>query len=289
MIHEALLVLSEVILSAYPMLIKLVDVSIVFQTGLRMAVFTILAALAAIITKNPLAIGSLLSVESLATGLLNLLHVFSSYTAFDQLTGGNAMALFYTYPVFSILATAVVFEETIQLNSIPWIVLAFGGAVALAQPTTSNWTMIGVISALVAALTEVGIYIWFRWRREKTDTQPWTKMIQMYGSSGVLWVVGILAAAAIGVLAKNTFNITANSLGGILAFNSLIGFAGYALRFFLVPQVSTMLFSALSFFGIFAAYIFDWIFTSQKPNAIQLAGAVAIIIANTVLVTREIA
>jgi drug/metabolite transporter (DMT)-like permease len=49
-----------------------------------------------------------------------------------------------------------------------------------------------------------------------------------------------------------------------------------------------MLFSALSFFGIFAAYIFDWIFTSQKPTAIQIAGALAIIIANTVLVTREV-
>jgi drug/metabolite transporter (DMT)-like permease len=289
MIHEALLVLSEVILSAYPMLIKLVDVSIVFQTGLRMAVFTILAAVAAVITKNPLAIGSLLTTETLATGLLNLLHVFSSYTAFDQLTGGNAMALFYTYPVFSILATAVVFKEEIQLKSIPWIVLAFGGAVALAQPTTSNWTLIGVICALVAALTEVGIYIWFRWRREKEDTQPWTKMVQMYGSSGVLWAVGIAIAALLGVLAKNTFDITPSSLGGILAFNSLIGFAGYALRFFLIPQVSTLLFSALSFFGIFSAYIFDWIFTSQKPTAIQLAGAVAIIVANTVLVTREIA
>jgi drug/metabolite transporter (DMT)-like permease len=114
-------------------------------------------------------------------------------------------------------------------------------------------------------------------------------MIQMYGSSGVLWAVGIAASAAIGVLAKNIFDITPSSLGGILAFNSLIGFAGYALRFFLIPQVDTMLFSALSFFGIFSAYIFDWIFTSQKPNAIQLAGAVAIIIANTVLVTREIA
>lgn len=289
MIHEALLVLSEVILSAYPMLIKLVDVSIVFQTGLRMAVFTVLAAIAAVVTKNPLAAASLFTTETLSTGLLNLLHVFSSYTAFDQLTGGNAMALFYTYPVFTVLATAVVFKEEIQLKSIPWIVLAFGGAVALAQPTTSNWTMIGVISALVAALTEVGIYIWFRWRREKEDIQPWTKMIQMYGSSGILWAVGILAAAAGGVLAKNTFDITPSSLGGILAFNSLIGFAGYALRFFLIPQVSTLLFSALSFFGIFAAYIFDWIFTSQKPTAIQLAGAVAIIIANTVLVTREIA
>jgi drug/metabolite transporter (DMT)-like permease len=289
MINEALLVLSEVILSAYPMLIKLVDVSVIFQTGLRMAVFTVLAAIAAVITQNPLAIGSLLTTETLATGLLNLLHVFTSYTAFDQLTGGNAMALFYTYPVFSILATAVVFKEEIQLKSIPWIVLAFGGAVALAQPTTSNWTMIGVISALLAALTEVGIYIWFRWRREKTDTQPWTKMIQMYGSSGVLWAVGIAVAALLGVLAKNTFNITPTSLGGIIAFNSLIGFAGYALRFFLIPQVSTIIFSALSFFGIVSAYLFDWIFTSQKPTAIQIAGALAIIIANTVLVTREIA
>ena len=93
MIHEALLVLSEVILSAYPMLIKLVDVSVIFQTGLRMAVFTILAAVAAVVTKNPLAIGSLLTTETLATGILNLVHVFTSYTAFDQLTGGNAMAL----------------------------------------------------------------------------------------------------------------------------------------------------------------------------------------------------
>ena len=289
MIHEVLLVLSEVILSAYPMLIKLVDASVIFQTGLRMAVFTALAAVSAIVTKNPLAIGSVLTTETLATGVLNLIHVFTSYTAFDQLTGGNAMALFYTYPVFNLLATAVVFNEAIQLKSVPWIALAFSGAIALAQPTATNWTLIGVISALIAALTEVGIYIWFRWRREKTDTQPWTKMIQMYGGSGVLWLVGILAASALGILAKNTFNITPGSLGGILAFNSLIGFTGYALRFFLIPQVSTLLFSALSFFGIFAAYIFDWIFTSQKPTMTQLLGAVAIIVANTVLVTREIA
>ena len=269
------------------MLIKLVDVSVIFQTGLRMGVFTALAAVAALITKNPLAIGTLLSKETLATGVLNLIHVFTSYTAFDQLTGGNAMALFYTYPVFNILGTAALFKETIPLTSVPWIALALAGAVALAQPTTTNWTLIGVICALIAALTEVGIYLWFRWRREKTDTQPWTKMIQMYGSSGILWLVGIAVAAAFGILAKNTLNITPSSLTNILAFNSLIGFTGYALRFFLIPQVSTIVFSALSFFGIVSAYVFDWIFTSQKPNAIQLAGAIAIIIANTVLVTKE--
>lgn len=287
MIHELLLVVAEVILSAYPLLIKLVDVSVIFQTGLRMAVYTILATTAALVTKNPLAIGSLLSIESLATGLLNLLHVFSSYTAFDQLTGGNAMALFYTYPVLSIVGTALVFKESIPLTSMPWIALAFAGAVALAQPSSTNWTALGVAAALTAAITEVGIYLWFRWRKEKDSNQPWTKMIQMYGSSGILWLIGIAGAALLGVLAKTTFAITPGGLTNILAFNSLIGFTGYALRFFLVPQVSTIVFSALSFFGIVSAYLFDWIFTQQQPTAIQIAGAIAIIIANGVLVTRE--
>ena len=289
MINELLLVLSEVILSAYPLLIKLVDVSVLLQTGLRMAVFTTLAAVAAVLTKNPLAVGSLLSTETLGAGVLNLIHVFTSYTAFEQLTGGNAMALFYTYPVFNILATAAVFKETIPLTSVPWITLALGGAIALAQPTATNWTLVGVISALLAALTEVGIYIWFRLHEEKESNQPWTKMIQMYGSSGVLWAVGIAAAAAVGVLAKNTLNITPSGLGSILAFNSLVGFTGYALRFFLIPQVSTIVFSVLSFFGIVSAYVFDWIFTNQKPNMTQILGAVAIMVANGMLITRDIA
>ena len=289
MINELLLVLSEVILSAYPLLIKLVDVSVLLQTGLRMAVFTTLAAVAAVLTKNPLAVGSLLSTETLGAGVLNLIHVFTSYTAFEQLTGGNAMALFYTYPVFNILATAAVFKETIPLTSVPWITLALGGAIALAQPTATNWTLVGVISALLAALTEVGIYIWFRLREEKESNQQWTKMIQMYGSSGVLWAVGIAAAAAVGVLAKNTLNITPSGLGSILAFNSLVGFTGYALRFFLIPQVSTIVFSVLSFFGIVSAYVFDWIFTNQKPNMTQILGAVAIMVANGMLITRDIA
>jgi drug/metabolite transporter (DMT)-like permease len=289
MINELLLVLSEVILSAYPLLIKLVDVSVILQTGLRMAIFAGLAAVAATLTKNPLAIGSLLSTETLGAGILNLIHVFTSYTAFEQLTGGNAMALFYTYPVFNIFATAAVFKEKIPLTSVPWIGLALAGAIALAQPTATNWTLVGVVCALVAALTEVGIYIWFRMRKDKEDTQPWSKMIQMYGSSGVLWLVIVAAAALLGILAKNTLHITPSSLVGILGFNSLIGFTGYALRFFLIPQVSTIVFSVLSFFGIVSAYVFDWIFTHQKPNAIQLAGAVAIMVANAALITREIA
>lgn len=290
MINEILLLLSEVVLSAYPLLIKLVDASVIFQTGLRMATFTALAAVAALSTGTSVNYAAMLSSETLAVGILNLIHVWTSYTAFDQLTGGNAMALFYTYPVWNILGASAILGESFSKASLPWIGLALLGAVALSQPTTDNWTLVGVVCALLAAITEAGIYLWFKGGSSlKEETEPWSKMIQMYGGSGVLWVLGIVAASLLGFLAKNTFNISGPGLGGILAFNSLVGFVGYAMRFYIVPRVSTIVFSALSFFGIISAYIFDWVFTKQKPNTMQIAGAIAIIVANAVLVTKETA
>jgi drug/metabolite transporter (DMT)-like permease len=291
MIYEALLVAAETILSAYPLLIKLVDASVYFQTGLRMIIYTVLALLAAHATGSPLVASTLFSAETIATGLMNLLHVGSSYTAFEQLAGGNAMALFYTYPVWNILGAAALLKESVPLTSLPWIGLALVGAILLAQPTTANWTAVGVIAALVAALTETGIYLWFRSHEEPESTgdkdQPWTKMIQMYGSSGVMWAIGTVLLVSIGFLAKDTFKLSGAGLGGIVLFNSLIGFVGYALRFYLIPKVSTVVFSALSFIGIIAAYLLSWMFAGEVPSMLQAAGAAAIIVANTVLVSKE--
>jgi drug/metabolite transporter (DMT)-like permease len=293
MIYEALLILAETVLSAYPLLIKLVDATVYFQTGLRMIVYTVLAVIAAQASGAPILASTFFSAETIATGIMNLLHVGASYTAFEQLAGGNAMALFYTYPVWNILGAAVLLKESVSLTSLPWIGLAVAGAILLAQPTTSNWTALGVVAALLAALTETGIYLWFRShgeadQKEGVDKdQPWTKMIQMYGSSGIFWIVGTIVLSALGILAKNTFNISGVGLGSIVLFNSLIGFVGYGLRFYLIPKVSTVTFSALSFVGIIAAYLLSWIFAGEVPSLAQSLGAAAIIVANTVLVSKE--
>ena len=287
-INEVLLLLSEVILSAYPLLIKLVDASVLFQVGLRMYVYAGLGGALAILTGAPL-VTNLLSTESVLTGLLNLLHVGGSYVGFDQLAAGNAMALFYTYPVWNILGAAAVFGERIQLRSLPWIGVALAGTLALAQPSRSNWTAIGVVAALLAALTETGIYLWFRSHKDGESDQPWTKMTQMYGSSGLLWTVGVGAALALGLVGRSAFKISGSGLSSILLFNSLVGFVGYALRFYLIPKVSTVVFSSLSFFGVISAYLLSWLFTSEVPTLTQVGGAIAIVVANAVLVTKETA
>ena len=77
MIKELLVLLSEVVLSLYPTLIKTVDTSVFFQTGLRMFVFTALAVCAALFTGAPLP--EVMSKTTLLTGLLNLVHVGSNF------------------------------------------------------------------------------------------------------------------------------------------------------------------------------------------------------------------
>lgn len=282
--YEWLVLLSEVVLSAYPILIKKVDASVFLQTGIRMWTFVVCAAIAALITGAPLA--GFGFTETTVTGLLNLLHVGSSYTAFDALPAGNAMSLFYTYPIWNLIGAAFAFKETIPQTSIPWIAIAAIGAILLSQPTKQNWTMLGIIAALVAALTETGIYLWFRKSDDKgePDTQPWTKMLSMYGGSGILWI-GL--ALVLMYKWRTWLPTSAGGLKTMLLFNTLIGFVGYGLRFYMIPKVSTIAFSAMSFFGIVAAYLLGWIFVGEVPNMMQAIGAGLIILANSVLLTKE--
>jgi drug/metabolite transporter (DMT)-like permease len=289
MIYESLLLISEVVLSAYPLLIKLVDASVFFQTGLRMIIFTVLAVAGAGAVGGPLLPDALFSGETLATGMLNLLHVLSSYFAFDKLAAGNAMALFYTYPVFNIIGSALAFKEKIPMASLPWIGLAFVGTVLLSQPTKTNWSAAGVAAALVAALTETGIYLWFKSHKEDESDQPFTKMVQMYGSSGVLWTLGAVILLVIGYFNTSIFNISLSGLATVAAFNTFVGFLGYAMRFYIIPKVSTVGFSVMSFFGVISAYLLSWVFIGETPSLLQGVGAAAIIVANTVLLRKEIA
>ena len=284
-LESGLVLVSEVLLSAYPLLIKRIDMSVVFQTGLRLFVFTVLAAL--IGTVPPLDV--LASTETILMGGTYLLHIFSSYMAFSLLSAGNAMALFYTYPLWNILGTSLLLGEQLDLTKIPWIGVALAGAIALAQPTAKNWSLGGVVMALTAALTETAVYLWFKVhsKEETKDPTPWTKMIQMFGGGGLLWALAIAAATIAGLTTTYMFRSSLSGLAAILGFNALIGFGGYALRLYMIPKVSTVLFSSLSFFGIVSAYLYGWIGANEWPNRVQMAGAAAIILANLVLVAKS--
>ncbi len=279
MFYETLTFASEIVLSAYPILIKKVPASLTAQTTLRMITFAILAAIATAITGNPLLQGSTLS-NVLGPGLLNLLHVGSSYSAFEALPAGNAMALFYTYPVWNILGAAATFGEQIDFSTLPWIGAALLGAFLIAEPTRSNWNAYGIIAALLAAITETGIYLWFR---KEPEISSWTTMARMYGGSALL----LLPLFLLGVLAWGSQG--SGALQSMVLFNVFIGFVGYAMRFYTIPHISTVTFSSISFFGIIAAYLLGWVFVGEIPHFQQGIGAALIVLANLFLLKKDTA
>ena len=285
--QNALVIVSEVLLSAYPLLIKLVDTTVFFQTGLRMMLYTVLAFLAAKGTGTSLSGLELFTAETVGSGLLNLVHVLSSYAAFSALSAGNAMALFYTYPIWNLVGAWILHGERIALEAVPWLGLALAGTVALVQPTSTNWTLLGVLAALTAALTETGIYLWFKGDGKETDTAPWPKMLQMYGSSSLAWIMAAIVLGIVGYLGLSTYSVSGGGLAAILLFNTLVGFVGYALRFYMIPKVSTIVFSSLSFVGVVSAYLFGWVGAGEVPTLLQMGGAAAIIVANTVLLSKK--
>lgn len=276
--YESLVLFSEFILSAYPILVKKVQSSLFVQTGFRMFVFSALAILAATLTGNPL-VGT--TKEVLSTGALNLAHVGASYAAFSALPAGNAMALFYTYPVWNLVGSAITYGERIQTDSLLWIGLALLGVLFIAQPGKGSWNVWGIGMAILAALTETGIYLWFK--RHPESNQPWTDMATMYGGSSMLWLLFL----PIAILLGTTFTTKTSDVTTLIAFNIFVGFLGYALRFFTIPNISTVVFSSLSFVGVLASYLLGWVFIGEVPTLLQSVGALLIVVANMVILKKN--
>jgi drug/metabolite transporter (DMT)-like permease len=59
------------------------------------------------------------------------------------------------------------------------------------------------------------------------------------------------------------------------------------MRFAAIPMVSTVIFSILNLFGIVAAYVFGYVFEGEKPSWMAMGGALAIMVANGVLLAKK--
>jgi drug/metabolite transporter (DMT)-like permease len=275
---EITTITSEVVLSLYPILIKVVDTGLDSQILARLSTFATLS----IIALNGFNISNILAnpVMLLFLGLLNLVHIGTSYQAFKDLPAGPAMALFYTYPFLNILLAWFILDEPINLKHLPWFILAFLGSILVikslkeeesfeekSQSTNTNRVR-GIIAAFSAALTESIIFVV---TKNFHADAPFPMMAQLYGGALILFIGGLLSQGK--PILSDTRKETWIPL---LAFNILLGFIGYALRFWSIPRLSATVFSILSFVGVFSAYIFGVRFVGEIPSLESLAGGTLI-------------
>lgn len=290
-IAEALVIISELTLASYPILIKAVPTNLWTQIVSRMVIYGGLAFLVLLTDTKQLA--SVAPNNLLGGGFLNLLHIATSYKAFSDLPAGNAMAIFYAYPVWNLLGAWLLLGETIPLTSMPWVLLAIIGMLMVAQPSVGLLQMekpFATLCAVLSGMTESAIYFFFKMMKQDKSDGTFKGMFELYGGSFLLMLPVILGSSAgltpLTGISFPTIDFSWKVWAPMILFNMFVGFTGYAMRFAAIPMVSTMIFSTLNFVGIVAAFIFGYMFDGTKPSWMAIGGASAIIVANGVLLSK---
>lgn len=282
---------SELILSLYPVLIKWVPTNLFTQLLSRFLVFVVMAF---VLGPKKEFFEIWTNTESLKSATLhsaiNIIHIFSSYFSFKNLSAGVSLSLFYLYPIFNIIASRLIFGEQISTVAILLIFVAFFGAYLVAMGHTEmvgeseterqvskEWK--GVIAAIIAALSETSLYIFTK--SFKVSHSPYFILQHIYP----LGLLGLIFYSA-----KNTQMVDTNisSWVPLILFNCLLGFTGYLQRFWSIPRVSTLIFSAISFLGIIMGYTWDITLLKEKISIKALTGGGLIALAVGVLRYFEI-
>jgi len=276
-IPELSVIGSETILSLYPILIKLVPSSLPTQVFSRLVTYDSAAAALASPADWATTWGSFDSVKrSLFLGAITVTHIFVSYIAFSSLSAGTAMSLFYTYPMWNLLGAGLFFGEEIAADSYWHIFIGIIGTFLISTKGLNDeirgieqnrfGVVIGVLAALAAALTETAMYFAVRTNEQQN---PISSTLELYGGALVL-LLPIIGAGLLKIQYSWKIWIP------IVLFNLIIGFTGYMIRFYSIPLVKTEIFGLLSFTGVFSAFIFGFLFLSERPSLWSLVGAACI-------------
>ena len=264
-------ILSEISLSLYPILIKNVNTDLATQLFFRLGTYSALSTTFADKKDLLSTWGSpSAALSSLAYGFMNLIHIGSSYIGFKDLPAGTAMALFYTYPLFNILAGALVLGEEVRLALLPFFGVALIGVYLLSQEDKSakeetkdkyNYPR-GLLAIFVSALTETLIFIVAK--VAPSTSNAFYPMLQLYVGAFLILCMG---GGAMGKMPDWSASLP------LIFFNVFIGFVGYLMRFYAIPLLPTAIFSILSFVGVISAYIWGNTFAGEIPSMKALLGA----------------
>ena len=303
---------SEIALSLYPQLIKLIPTTIEVQVAVRCITYSILAIIGYYITTNnktsilPItttkSTNSTLSLTScIVMGLVNIIHIISSYMCFNILSSGVGYSIFYIYTIFNLLGRTLIYNEKINIINYIYIIIAIIG-VYLIYKKNSNTVLeplqnekqnnlidyiidnlniknnnIGLIAGIVSALTESIIY--FMVKDDVVSASPFIQLLKTYLLGGILSIIYLIKNL-------NHIDLDYHFWITIILFNTIVGFVGYLLRFIMIPRLSTLLFNSLIFVGVIFSYLWGYILSKEPITYNNLSGT-ALILMSILLINNK--
>ena len=260
---------SESLLSLYPIFVKKIGISNSLQLWTRLIAYVVIAAFFVNWAFIKL---SILSLDSITLGLVNLTHIFFSYEGFRNLDSGVSFAIFNSYPLMILLLAGVVWHNSYLLVFIGLALFIYGNYTEKKEAIGGENFEYGVGMILLAALTEALIY--FLVRRIKT-TNHWNHVFISYFLGAIIMTA---------YMVYNYKDVVESSdkerVGFAVVANGIIGSIGYFLRFFASYRLEPDVYAPLSYFGVVMSYVYGMLFDGETLNWKKVLGTVSILASN---------
>jgi len=263
---------SESLLSLYPSFVKNIDLPLDTQLWSRLITYTMISIFFinySYIAKN------ILSYEGIMLSMVNLIHIYSLYEAFNNLDSGVALSVYNIYPLLILLLSGVLWKSSYILSIIAIILFIYGNYENINKSSTENFNY-GMIMVLIAALTEAVIYFIVK---EIPTGNGWNELFISYFLSSILMSIYMSKKDK---LLDTRSDITLVILS--LIINGIIGCIGNYLRFYSINNLDVETYSVLSDMGIVMAYIYGLIFNNEHISIYKIIATIMIIYSNYIAI-----
>ena len=275
------LLVSNILLSSYPILIKnyVLSVDTLTQLIIRCVVYILLAIPFMILNKETIGIfTNLVQPKFLLISLVNLIHIYTSYKGFELLNPGVALSTFYTYPIIQLVLSKIYLGTQFNSNIFYNLFGSLLGVIILNKQLFTTINILdrttlgkGLLFILGAALTESIINIFYK----KVNIQnPFTSLYTLYAPSFIIYLLYIWFKHNGQI--KKIFTIDKSILKKVILFNILIGGIGYTLRLFSLNKISMSWFSSLSFTNSISVFVLGWLLLGEKIKLEHIIGTAII-------------
>lgn len=272
---------SESLLSLYPVFIKKIPTSLDNQLLSGMIGYAVIPIFFMSLSELR---ENMISKEVMTLSFITFIHILYSYKGFQSLDSGIAYTIFYMYPV------VLLFWETKTFS--PLYLVTFLGLILVSvdfknpKKDLENLTKLkGIFYIFIALITEVMIY--FAVKAIKGENQ-WNNLFYSYFPA--LVVYSIYYYNYVYKKGDDTDKTNENKkqnkylIYGVIAFNIIVGLAGYFIRFYTIKKLPTTLYSVLSYFGIIMSYVYGVVLEDQQITTQQVIGTLLIILSNYFLI-----
>ena len=260
---------SESLLSLYPIFVKKIGISSSLQLWTRLTTYVLIAIF---FVNWSFIKSSLLTLDAITLGLMNLSHIFFSYEGFRNLDSGVSFAIFNSYPLMILLLAGVVWHNSYFLVLLGLAFFIYGNYTEKITTNNNENFGYGIVMILLAALTEAFIY--FLVRRIKT-TNHWNHVFISY-------FLGAVIMTAYMVYNYKDLDETDDKsrVGLAVIINGIIGTVGYFLRFYSSYRLEPDVYAPLSYFGVVMSYVYGMLFDNELLNWKKVLGTVSILASN---------